>query len=81
MEQLQFNKKTPLLLSGEFYDLKSDEIYRSTSPEYFVYLLRRSVIFYCSKKYEDPDDDTVTYFTCNNLLRFINEKFERRKFK
>ncbi len=61
------------LLSKEDYARKSNEIYLSHTIDYYVAMLRRCVIFYCSSKYEDVDDSTVSYFTCDNLLRFIDE--------
>ncbi len=85
MEQLQNNKerynkplKELVLLSKDDYARKSDEIYNSHSYEYYVYMLKRCVIFYCSNKYEDVDDTSVSYFTCDNLLRFIRENLKGR---
>lgn len=52
---------------------EGSEIYFTRSKAEYRSLIKRAIIHFCAAKYNDPDDETVTAFTCSELLAYFDK--------
>lgn len=69
----------PSIEDSKYYGELIDEIYRTQSDEYYFDTIKRAIIYYCRKEYSNPDNESVSFGSCDCLLRYVNENLQRRK--